>query len=597
MTLSPEAALTKPGNLVFSSNLHFAADIQAAGGRVIQQPSGHFIFYGPHGQRILATDPEGNPLHECAWMAGPDGTLKLVCARFQLDWGQWVGLKPGELVNSTVLDLSRKPGWERLQADDLRRMAAQALRVPFEEVRFFYGDEDLVIDRQGQATIRHKKDTFYVLDEGTFDAPADRVKFMACMGTMHWARIDFLPVVELFQSLLPGTGSAAFELIRGLYDDQNEGQAHPLPLRYRGIPTYPSQAAYRLFSSFFTPQVSGGGDPFPVFMDVPRSQEVTWLPTPVPPRRHFDHSRRLCVTVKEDMIQKATLADDATGLPYIPARSGPTPCGRSLGVAGGRLVLQDGPRQSEIPINPLWGNMREFAPAPEKKEQRPGWQAFFGGSPPLVAAREAFGAVLLYPDDDREIEELPTQPFVADYLQDIIEQRPDLAAHLARAQSVLIHNFDAAVNTCIQLDRPRDYRVLYQHPPFAQKQAQGLWNQMAQARKLDWAKRIMFVPEQGYREQAYEQPYDLIYRWIAFIHLHDGTEARRAAQAVAAALRPEGLAFVAGPSTLAGELQAARICLLQAVPVPELPTFHMHRTILPKARIRAGLTLFIGEKA
>jgi hypothetical protein len=531
-------------------------------------------------------------------MAGPDGTLKLAYARFQLDWGQWVGLKPEGLVNSTVLDLSRKSGWEQLRADDLRRMAAHALRVPFEEVRFFYGDEDLVIDRQGQAAIRHKKDAFYVLEEGTFDAPADRVKFMACMGAMHWTRIDFLPVVELFQSLLPGTGSAALELIRGLYDDQNEGRARPLPLRYRGIPTYPSLAAYRLFSLFFTPQVPGGGDPFPIFMDVPRSHEVTWLPTPLPPRRYFDSSRRLCVTVKGDMIQKVTLADDATGLPYLNAGHGsPAPCGRSLGVAGDRLILHDGPRQTEVPISPVWGNMKAVSPVPEEHGQGVVWQAFFNGPPPLVTAREAFAAVLLYPDDDREIEELPSQPFAADYLHDAIEQRPDLAGHLAQARTVLVHNFDAALSTCIQLDHPREYRILYRHPAFAQKQAQGLWNQLAQARKLDWVKQIAFVPEQSDREQAYEQHYDLIYRWIPFLHLHDETEVRRTAQVMAAALRPGGLAFVVGPSTLAGELQAARLRLLQILPVSELPTFHMHRTILPKARIRAGLTLFIGEKA
>jgi len=63
-----------------------------------------------------------------------------------LDWGQWVGLKPAGLVNETSLNLASKPGWQRLKADDLRRMAAQALRVPMEEVRFFYRDEDLLIE-------------------------------------------------------------------------------------------------------------------------------------------------------------------------------------------------------------------------------------------------------------------------------------------------------------------------------------------------------------------------------------------------------------------------------------------------------------------
>jgi hypothetical protein len=298
------------------------------------------------------------------------------------------------------------------------------------------------------------------------------------------------------------------------------------------------------------------------------------------------------------MIQKVTLADDPTGLPYLNAGTrGPAPCERRLSLTGSRLTLYDGPRQTEIPVSPVWGNMRTVSPAPQKHKQGIGWQAFFSGPPPLVAARDAFAAVLLYPDDDREIEELPTQPFAADYLQDAIEQRPDLASHLAKAGTALVHNLDAALSTCIQLDRPRDYLVLYQHPAFAQKQAQGLWNQLAQARKLDWVKRITFVPEQGYWEQAYEQHYDLIYRWLSFSHWRDSTEARKTAQAVAAALRPGGLAFVVGPSTMAGAFQAARLRLLEMLTVSELPTFCMHRTILPKARIKSGLTLFIGEKA
>ena len=71
--------------------------------------------------------------------------------------------------------------------------------------------------------IRQRKDAFYVLQDGDFE----QARFMSCMGAMHWSSIDFLPVVELFKSLLPGTGSAVFELIRGLYDDQNEGKSTP----------------------------------------------------------------------------------------------------------------------------------------------------------------------------------------------------------------------------------------------------------------------------------------------------------------------------------------------------------------------------------
>ncbi|MCI0568832.1 MAG: hypothetical protein L0Z52_11715, partial [Acidobacteria bacterium] len=358
MDTSTHSALTHPGNIVFPNNIPFVKNLNAAGGRVVRQASGHVVFYGSNNRRFLATDPEGNPFHECEWVTAANGTVKLGRARVRLDWGQWVGVEPEGMVNSTTLDLSGKPGWERLRADDLRSMAAQAMRVSLEEVRFFYGDEDLVVNARGQATIRHKKDALSVLEAGTFE----RGRFMACLGAMHWARIDFLPVVELFQSLLPGTGSAVFELIRGLYDDQN--QTSPLPLRYRGIPTYPSEAAYRLFSSFFAPQLPGGGDPFPVFMDPPRSHEVMWLPIPDPPRRYFDPARHLCVTLKGSTVQKVTVADDPAGLPYVAAdRQGFAPGDRTVSVSRERLVLKDGEKLVEMPLSPTWGDISDSLPS------------------------------------------------------------------------------------------------------------------------------------------------------------------------------------------------------------------------------------------
>jgi hypothetical protein len=185
---------------------------------------------------------------------------------------------------------------------------------------------------------------------------------------------------------------------------------------------------------------------------------------------------------------------------------------------------------------------------------------------------------------------------VADYLQDTIEQHPDLAAHLAGAENVLIHNFDAAISTCIQLDRPRNYRVLYQHPPFAQKQAQALWNRLAQARKLEWAKRITLLPEESYREQAYGQPYDLIYKWMPFSRLRDMQEVTASVKTVATALQPEGLAFIVGLASMANGLQTLRLRIVEAVSVDQLPTFRMHQSILPKARVKAELMLFQVQK-
>src|SRR4029077_4527684 len=332
------AALTTPGHIRFPTNLLFAQDLEQAGGRVVRQATGHLVFYRSDGRRFLATDPEGNPLHECEWGIDSAGEATLLRARIRLDWGQWVGLKPAGLVNETSLNLASKPGWQRLTADDLRAMAAQALRVPLEEVQFFYRDEDLLIEPTGNAMIRQRKDAFYVLQDGDFG----RARFMSCMGAMSWSSIDFLPVVELFQSLLPGTGSAVFELIRGLYDDQNEGNPTPRPLRYRGIPTYPSKAAFRLFSSFFTPQAPGGSNPFMLFMNPERSNHVIWLPAGTPPIRYFDQHARACLTFQGGLLHKVTVASDSSGLSYMsPKGRRCVPYDRSAEIAGTQVILKD----------------------------------------------------------------------------------------------------------------------------------------------------------------------------------------------------------------------------------------------------------------
>ena len=72
--------------------------------------------------------------HECEWE-----WLRGDCPSVPgcISTGGWVRLIPSGLVNRMTLDLSRKPGWQRLRADDLRNMAAQAMRVPLEEVRCF----------------------------------------------------------------------------------------------------------------------------------------------------------------------------------------------------------------------------------------------------------------------------------------------------------------------------------------------------------------------------------------------------------------------------------------------------------------------------
>ncbi len=581
------AALHTAGHLRFPTNRSFAQALEQAGGRVVRQATGHLVFYRQDGRRFLATDPAGNPLHECEWGSNAVGEAVLLRARIRLDWGQWVGLKPAGLVNETSLNLASKPGWQRLTADDLRAMAAQALRVPIEDVRLFYRDEDLVIGPTGRATIRQRKDAFYVLQDGDFEGAS----FMSCMGAMSWASIDFLPVVELFKSLLPGTGSAVFEFIRGLYDDQNEGSQSPRPLRYRGIPAYPSEAAFRLFSNFFTPQASCGTNPFPLFMNQERSNQITWLPTGILPVRYFDQSSGACLTIQGGLLHKVTLASDVAGLSYMSAKGRRMlPCDRSAEIAQGQVILKERERQTPLPVT-----------LPHESREQPDvsvaispvdWRSVFVQGVPVISPAEAYGAVLLYPEDESEINERAAQPFVADYLHDRGEQDREISAALSHAEQVLIDNGDAVIATCVLFDRPRDYMVRIYEAALAQKQAQQLWTVCAEMQRWDWLPRIRFLPVNASQDQAAPSLYDLIYWWIPY---GDGEQPARLAEAMkemARTLRGGGNAFVVGPAQLGRHGSSTGLHVCWEEPVEQLPTFRMHRTILPKAKLRAGLTLF-----
>ena len=513
----------------------------------------------------------------------------LVRARLRLDWGRWVGLKPGGLLNETRLNLATKPGWQRLKAEDLRHMAAQAMRVPIEEVRFFYGDEDLVIDAHGQATVRHRKDAFYVLEDGTFES----ARFMSCMGAMHWEQIDFLPVVELFKSLLPGTGSAAFELIRGLYDDQNEGQPSPRSLRYRGIPTYPSEAAFRLFSSFFTAQAPDGRDPVALFMDPSRSHQITWLPAPAPPQRYFDEAHHLCLTGQGEELLKVTCADEPAGLSYVnPKGRRMVAWDRSAVIVDGHLQLSDRDYKQVVPLSPELARVTSspVVPPPSPVD----WRSVFVPAVPVVQAGDVFGAVLLYPGDETPVGELAAQPFVADYLQDLAEQDREIGQIVMRAERILIDNGDAVISTCVPFDRPREVVAHILHPPFAYKQAQQLWTVCAELQRWEWLQRTRFIVSPVTSQAG---SYDLVYAWLPYAEFEQASALAARVRNLAQRMKAGGNAFIVGPARAGDELSRAGLQRCWEEAVERLPTFAMHRTILPKARLRSGLTLFHVRRA
>jgi hypothetical protein len=583
-------ALNTPGHLRFPSTRTLAESFEKIDGHVQTLPNGHLVFYQPDGRRFLETDPVGHPLHECEWESTGTGTVLLRRARVRLDWGRWVGIKPGGLVNETRLNLASRPNWQRITPDDLRALAAAALRVPTEEVRWFYRDEDLAIDSTGMATIRQRKDALYILDGGGFET----VRFMACMGAMHWEQIDFLPVVELFKSLLPGTGSAVFELIRGLYDDQNEGRSAPTVLRYRGIPTYPSEAAFRLFSGCFTPQPVGAVDPFPAFMNPKKSHRVEWLPAQHPPVRYLEGNRGLCVTVKNWIIQKATLAEDPVGLPYVSSIGRRVlPLDRSLRVEGRSLILKDREMELTLPLDP--DLPVKTSPPNECPVSPVDWRTVFAQGVLKISPAEAFEAVPLFPEDDQEIGELAAQSFVADYLDDLGEQDREIGRLRSQAERVLIANGDAVIATCVLFDRPRDYTVHVRYVAYAQRQAQQLWTQCAEVHRWDWLQRIrMEAADTCEATLESHELYDLIYQWLPYDSFDSSITMRTIVTRLSHILRRGGEAFVVGPVRL-GELltqEPSRLLVHWEESVASLPTFLMHKTILPKARVKIGLTLF-----
>ncbi len=648
-----------------------------------QLTSGHLVVYGPLGRRILLTDPDGHPLHECEWEERGDGTVHLVSARVFLDWGQWVGIKPDGLIHAMNLDLSTRPGWQTLTRQDLRLMAAQAMGVAVKEVEFFYTDDDLLLGPTGQAVIRQRKDALYVLENGTWE----RARFMSCMSAMHWARIDYLPVVELFQSLLPGTGSATFELIRGLYDDQNPHD--PRPLRYRGIPTYPSEAAFGLFSNFFTATHPGTESPMAAFMDPPRSHQVEWRPHPHPPLRYVDPSHQLCLTVKHGTVRKVTRMDDASGLPFVaPNQHGFAPCGKRVVLRAGRLSLSDHKNDDDVAVQPHWGvtlpsplegesqggrhtprvggiglpsplegegqggrhtprvggmglssplegesqggrhtprvGGMEFpsplegegqgggtAPPPTAKtaqsEDRPSpitksWEDVFPDGPPRVSPRDAYAAVLLYPEDETRIDELPSQPFIADFWEDLIERDQQLAWHVERAAHVLIHGFDAVIGTLLTLDRPRSataqrFTIVYAAEAHAQKQAQTLWNRLVRGHRGERLEACRFVPEDANHHGAYESTYDLVYVWMPFASYRDHATLRDRLQRLSAALRPDGLALLAGPESVTALMSGLSLETILEESASQVRPFLMHRAILPRATLHPDLRIRILKKS
>lgn len=591
--LSHHAAELVSTDIEGATSYHLHGHSPLSGTRLVLRSTGYRIFYGENGRRVLLTDPLGTILHECEWAQGGSGAATMTRARIRLDSGLWAGIWPEATTHWTTLDLP--PEIDRTcSPDDLRQMAAQAWNAPLEDVRYFFPDRSFQWEKQGRVTIHLKKDGLYLLEDGTFAHP----RFVSYMGAIPWARIDLLNVVELYQSTLPGTGGAAFDLIWGLCDDQRQS-AGPIPLRYRGIPTYPAEPAYGLFSAFFRPETPGDEDPHVLFMDRNRANQIAWWPRPDPPWRFVDREQQLCVTVQNGVVQKLTVANDPVGVPYVNPGMRPfASCERTVTVVGNRLLLRDGEQVHPLPVNPVWGVIQE-SPQPSVPRYPFGWRAFFANQPPLLDPARVYALALLYPDDDSEVGELPTQPFVLEQLYASLNQLDTLPARLKRLGRVLVDGFDAVAAGCVDSDFVRDHTILYRSSEWAQKQAQVLWDQAAQAGRLEAVRETRFLPADKYRGQAYENEYDLIYCWIPFSVYQDRGQSEKIVAAVRSALADQGLAFMIGPRDLHVAFASHGLRLLNVHGTEDMgrqPLLTEHLRLHPRTRLNPALMLFLVEK-
>ncbi len=557
-------------------------------------PTGHMVFYNSCGKRFLFTDPEGHPLHECEWKTDAEtGKTELALVRMQLDCKQWFGIKPDANTFSIFVDFKDRPGSADLTLDDLRREAAAAWDIPISEIKYFYKDENFIPHGVAEYEIFLSKDGLYVLVDGTFD----QTIFISNMPKVQWDPLDVITVVELFQSAPPGAGGAAFEFFWGLYEDQAR-ETQPEPLRFRGLPVYPTQKAFQIFSAYFSPTAPEGEDLMDVFMDFHRSHQITWDLRPDPPWRYFSDKHSACLTVQNNFLYKVTLLDDPVALPFINcSRGGKTSCQRQVHVTKDSILLLDGDEIcQEIPLLPLWKISPQEDSAIEPSSHPFSWRKFFQGSPPKVDPIKAVLAVPFYPEGASEIGEASLQPMVVDQILFYMEKFSDMPNRLEKIDRVLIHNFDTVISGCIDCTCEREYKVLFNDPEFAQKNAQLLWDYAASRNQLNALRKVSFLPEKENVKSAYKEKYGMIFRWIPFTHYLDRAASENILNSVAQALAPNALLFLVGPRQISNLFHHHSLKNIYNDQVQDMPFFLQHKKMYPETQVNPDTTVFFAER-
>ena len=100
----------------------------------------------------------------------------------------------------------------------------------------------------------------------------------------------------------------------------------------------------------------------------------------------------------------------------------------------------------------------------------------------------------------------------------------------------------------------------------------------------------------GRRPQAYTTTYGVFLRWISFEQYNHEAAIEQAIDYIAAALEPRGCAIIAGPPGVKKAALRAGLFPEAVILLAETPGVRMLRTILPSARIRPDVFLYLFSK-
>lgn len=267
-----------------------------------------------------------------------------------------------------------------------------------------------------------------------------------------------------------------------------------------------------------------------------------------------------------------------------------------VGTTTTALQLQDGDRREELPLRPEWG-ITTVAPLPAlSSTSRVTWRTLFPDGAPELDTHRAYFAVPLYPDDDRPVEDAPTQPLALEQTFAYLDQLADAPHRSSVSGSVLIHNWDFLPSEIFDPADGRSYIVLYTRPEIAQRQAQRMGDQASAAGHWASLPRLSFLPTDRHQDAAYAKSHGMIYRWIPFESYRHRADCEQSLALVSKALAPGGFAVLAGPPGLSDACSRLPLRLLASDPIAQTAGAHMHQAILPKARINPDATLYLIQK-